>query len=92
MLACLATSVPPSYAQGGDDSPTRADWKMVRVTRMPTWHAVMATDLALTQDMKFNGSATVQGKEFWSYSGTWEVKEVNSFGTTRIALSLFGIS
>jgi hypothetical protein len=35
---------------------------------------VMATELVLTQDLKFSGSATAQGKEFWTYSGTWDVK------------------
>jgi hypothetical protein len=73
MLACLATSVQPSYAQSGDVSPRLLIGKWSASATMPNG-AVMATDLALTQDMKFNGSATVQGKEFWTYSGTWEVK------------------
>jgi hypothetical protein len=35
---------------------------------------LLATELVLTQDRKFSGSATAQGKEFWTYSGTWDVK------------------
>ena len=72
-LACLATAVQLSRAQGGDVPPRLLIGKWSGSATMPNG-AVMATDLALTQDRKFSGLATVQGKEFWSYSGTWEVK------------------
>ena len=72
-LACLATAVQPSHAQGGDVPPRLLIGKWSASATMPNG-AVMATDLALTQDRKLSGLATVQGKEFWSYSGTWEVK------------------
>lgn len=34
---------------------------------------VMSTELTLTQNMKFSGSAAVEGDRFWDYAGTWQV-------------------
>ncbi len=36
--------------------------------------ATMNTTLILAQNMKFSGVATIQGAEFWNFSGTWELK------------------
>jgi hypothetical protein len=65
----LATSFQPSHAQGGSVSPILLVGNWSTSGNMPNG-AVMATNLALTQSMKFSGSVTVQGKEFWSYSGS----------------------
>jgi hypothetical protein len=40
--------------------------------KMPNGPTV-STSVVLTNNMKFNGVATVQGTEFWKYSGTWEL-------------------
>lgn len=34
---------------------------------------MMSTSVTLTADMQFKGEATIQGKVFWTYSGTWQV-------------------
>ena len=34
----------------------------------------MTTELTLTPNMKFSGSSSVEGRSFWTFSGTWEVK------------------
>jgi hypothetical protein len=34
----------------------------------------MTTELTLTPNMKFSGSSSVEGRAFWTFSGTWEVK------------------
>ena len=34
----------------------------------------MTTELVLTPNMKFSGSSSVEGRSFWTFSGTWEVK------------------
>jgi len=34
----------------------------------------MTTELILTPNMKFSGSSSVEGRSFWTFSGTWEVK------------------
>ena len=34
---------------------------------------VWSTHLELTQAMKFKGTATIEGKRFWDYAGTWQV-------------------
>ncbi len=36
--------------------------------------STMLVELALTQNSKFTGSSAIDGKVFWTYSGTWEVK------------------
>ena len=35
----------------------------------------MTTELVLTPNMKFSGSSSVEGRPFWTFSGTWEVKD-----------------
>ena len=70
----LSASAPQlSYAQ---DQPVSA------ISLVGKWSAsekmangvTMSNSLMLTQNMKFSGVATVQGAEFWNYSGTWELK------------------
>ena len=34
----------------------------------------MTTELTLTPNMKFSGSSSAEGRVFWTFSGTWEVK------------------
>ena len=72
-LFLSASALPLSYAQG---QPVSA------ISLVGTWSAsakmangsTMGTSLTLTQNMKFSGVATIQGAEFWNYSGTWELK------------------
>ena len=33
----------------------------------------MTTELTLTPNMRFSGSSSVEGRAFWTFSGTWEV-------------------
>ena len=35
--------------------------------------ATMTTELQLLPNMKFIGSSSVEGRSFWTFSGTWEV-------------------
>ena len=35
----------------------------------------MTTELILTPNMKFSGSSSVEGHSFWTFSGTWEIKD-----------------
>jgi hypothetical protein len=34
----------------------------------------MTTELVLMPNTKFSGSSSVEGRTFWTFSGTWEVK------------------
>ena len=34
----------------------------------------MTTELTLTPNLKFSGLSRVEGRSFWTFSGTWEVK------------------
>ena len=34
---------------------------------------VMSTELVLTQNMRFSGSAAVAGNRFWEYAGSWKL-------------------
>jgi hypothetical protein len=34
----------------------------------------MTTELTLMPNMNFSGSSSVEGRSFWTFSGTWEVK------------------
>jgi hypothetical protein len=36
--------------------------------------STMVVNLTLTQNLKFTGSSAIDGKVFWTYSGTWEVR------------------
>ena len=33
----------------------------------------VTTELTLMPNMKFSGSSSVEGRSFWTFSGTWEV-------------------
>ena len=74
LLVCIPITLQPSYAQGGGVSPILLTGKWTSSETMPSG-AVMSMDLLLTQDMKFSGLAKVQGNDFWTYSGTWDLKE-----------------
>ena len=74
LLVCIPITLQPSYAQSGVVSPILLTGKWTSSETMPSG-AVMSMDLMLTQDMKFSGLAKVQGNDFWSYSGTWELKD-----------------
>ena len=73
-LACIAIHVEPGYAQGQAISPLSLVGKWSTSERGADG-TVVATELTLTQTLRFSGTATVQGKEFWSYSGSWEVAD-----------------
>ena len=34
----------------------------------------MTTELTLMPNLRFSGSSSVEGRSFWTFSGTWEVK------------------
>jgi hypothetical protein len=34
----------------------------------------MTTELTVMPNMNFSGSSSVEGRSFWTFSGTWEVK------------------
>jgi hypothetical protein len=72
IFACIATHIQPAHGQGQAISPLSLVGKWSTSERMANG-AVLTTDLTLTQTQKFSGTATVHGKEFWSYSGSWEV-------------------
>ena len=73
VFICVAMTLRPSHAQGGEVSPILLTGKWTASETMPSG-AVMTMDLTLTQNMKFSGLAKVQGNDFWSYSGAWELK------------------
>ena len=72
-LACI-THFEPGYAQGQAISPLSLVGKWSTSERRADG-TVVTTDVTLTQTQRFSGTATVQGKEFWSYSGSWEVTD-----------------
>ena len=72
-LFLSASALQWSYAQGQPISAISLVGKWSASEKMANG-ATMSTSLILTQNMKFSGVATVQGAEFWNYSGTWEVK------------------
>jgi hypothetical protein len=74
VLVCIAITLQPSRAQGGGFSPVLLTGKWIASETLPNG-AVMSMDLTLTPDMKFSGLAKVQGNDFWSYSGSWELSE-----------------
>jgi hypothetical protein len=69
----LSASALQSYAQDQSVSAISLVGKWSASEKMANG-ATMSTSLTLTQHMKFSGVATVQGAEFWNFSGTWEVK------------------
>jgi hypothetical protein len=73
-LVCIAIHFEPGYAQAQAISPLSlvGRWSSSEQRADGT---VVKTDLTLTQTLRFSGTATVQGKEFWSYSGSWEVTD-----------------
>jgi hypothetical protein len=73
-IVCIATHFQPAYAQGQAISPLSLVGKWSASESLANG-AVVRTDLNLTQTLKFSGTATVQGKEVWWYSGSWEVRE-----------------
>ncbi len=73
-LACIAIHLEPGYAQGQTISPVSLVGKWSTSERGADG-TVVTTTLTLTQTLRFSGTATVQGKEFWSYSGSWEVTD-----------------
>lgn len=72
-LFLSASALQLSYAQGQPVSAISLVGKWSASERM-TNGATMSISLTLMQNMKFSGVATVQGAEFWNYSGTWELK------------------
>src|SRR6476659_10033570 len=70
-LVCIAIHFERSYAQA---QPAISPLSLVGKWSASEQRAdvtVVKTDLTLTQTLRFSGTATVQGKEFWSYSGSW---------------------
>jgi hypothetical protein len=60
------------YAETSSISPLALVGKWQVSEKMPNGQ-VMSTELALTQNMKFSGSAAVEGNRFWDYAGTWQI-------------------
>ncbi len=72
VLACAITGSQPSYAQTAAISPMALVGKWSGSEKMPDGNTIVV-QLALTQNQKFVGSSAVDGRVFWTYSGTWEV-------------------
>jgi hypothetical protein len=60
-------------AQAGDFTAFSLVGKWAVSAPMPNG-GTLTTELMLTPNMKFSGSSSVDGRSFWSFSGTWEVK------------------
>ena len=73
LLGLFLSASALSHAQGQPISTISLVGKWSASEKMANG-ATMSTSLMLTQNMKFSGIVTVQGAEFWNYSGTWEVK------------------
>jgi len=73
LLFCLTFGTPPSHAQSATDAAIAMVGKWSATDTMSSG-AGLAMDLAMTQSMKFSGSAKMHGKEFWTFSGTWEIQ------------------
>lgn len=67
-----ATGSQPSHAQTATISPIALVGKWSGSEKMPDGNTVVV-QLALTQSQKFTGASSVNGRIFWTYSGTWEV-------------------
>lgn len=59
-------------AESSNISPLALVGKWQVSEKMPNGQ-VWSTQLELTQAMKFKGSATIEGKRFWDYAGSWEL-------------------
>lgn len=60
-------------AQAGDFTAFSLVGKWSVSAPMPNG-GTLTTELMLTPNMKFSGSSSVDGRSFWTFSGTWEVK------------------
>lgn len=59
-------------AHGGDFNAFSLVGKWSVSAPMPNG-GTMTTELTLLPNMKFSGSSSVEGRAFWTFSGTWEV-------------------
>lgn len=73
LLFWLIFGSPTGYAQSGTDAAIAMIGKWSATESMSNG-AGMAMDILMTQSMKFSGSAKMRGKEFWTFSGAWEVQ------------------
>ncbi len=73
LLLCLAFVALTSHAQSGTDAAIAMVGKW-SATESKSNGAGAAMNISMTQSMKFSGSAKMDGKEFWTFSGTWEVQ------------------
>ena len=72
VLVCAVTGNQPCRAQTNTISPIALVGKWSGSEKMPDGNTVVV-QLMLTQSQKFTGSSAVNGRIFWTYSGTWEV-------------------
>jgi hypothetical protein len=72
VLVWLVLGSQPSHAEATPISPIALVGKWSGSEKMPDGNTVVV-QLAFTQSQKFTGSSAVNGKIFWTYSGTWEV-------------------
>jgi hypothetical protein len=72
VLACAVTGSQSSHAQTAAISPMALVGKWSGSEKMPDGNTIVV-QLALTQNQRFVGSSAVNGRTFWTYSGTWEV-------------------
>ena len=69
-LLWLSATLSPGHAQAF--SPVSLVGKWTASEKMSNG-TTMTTQLTLTQSMKFTGVATLDGREYWTFAGTWEV-------------------
>ena len=67
----LAASSEVAYAESVAISPLALVGTWTASDTKP--NGVFTTNVTLTQNMKFSGSVSRQGKSIWDYSGTWEL-------------------
>ena len=73
LLLTIAAGTQSAYAPAQPVSATLLVGKWSAAEKMANGTTIV-TSVTLTQNMKFSGIATVQGTEFWNFSGSWELK------------------
>src|SRR5438309_2421337 len=74
LLVYVFTSVPQIHAQGAAVSPISLVGKWSGTEHVANG-ATRVIEIEIRQNLRFAGSAAVHGKVYWTYGGTWALKD-----------------
>jgi hypothetical protein len=74
LLVYVFTSVPQIHAEGAAVSPISLVGKWSGTEHVANG-ATRVIEIEIRQNLRFAGSAAVDGKVYWTYGGTWELKD-----------------